>query len=408
MLGDKMKKPHLTFHHFFILLLIVFTRFNVHANTTHLDTNISPTLKPVVQPSPPHLSSKAYMLIDVDSGKILAEKNATKRLPPASLTKMMTLYVVSYALKTGQIKLSDQVRISENAWKTGGSKMFIREGEMVTVENLIKGIIVDSGNDACVAMAEYLAGNEKNFTALMNQQAQSLGMKSSHFTDSTGLPNKQHYSTAKDLAVLGRALVRDFPEFYKWYKQKWFTYNKIKQPNRNRLLWRSPYVDGIKTGHTGEAGYCLVSSAKKNDMRLLTVVLNAPSDSTRADGSQRLITYGFRFFETYKLYDDKQKITDVRIWKGEKKQIELGLNGPLYITIPTGQYTNLKISTVLPDAVEAPIQKGQKIGEVLIKLNGKILRQKPLLALSSTEKGGVIARFGDSVNMSFHKWFGNS
>lgn len=384
--------------------------FLTHANAGpgHLDHGTSPALTPVIQPSPPHLSSKAYMLIDVNSGKILAEKNAGKRVPPASLTKMMTLYVVSYAIKTGQIKLTDKVRVSQNAWKIGGSKMFIREGELVTVENLIKGIIVDSGNDACVALAEYLAGNEKNFTALMNQQAKALGMNDSHFTDSTGLPHKQHYSTAKDLAILGRALINDFPEYYKWYKQKWFTYNKIKQPNRNRLLWRSPYVDGIKTGHTDEAGYCLVTSAKKGNMRLLTVVLNAPSDTTRADGSQRLLTYGFRFFETFKLYDTDQKVTQVKIWKGNKSQINLGLRHALYITIPQGQYANLKINTVLPNTVEAPIKKGQAIGKMIVKLNGKVLREKSLYALDVVETGGLMGRIGDSISMSVHNWFGTS
>lgn len=401
-----MKKPHLSIPSFFILLLMLVT--HAYAGPGHLDHRIAANLTPVIQPSPPHLSSKAYILIDVNSGKILAEKNAGKRVPPASLTKMMTLYVVSYALKTGQIKLTDQVRISENAWRTGGSKMFIREGELVTVENLIKGIIVHSGNDACVAMAEYLGGNEKNFTALMNQQAKALGMNDSHFTDSTGLPHKQHYSTAKDLAILGRALVNDFPEYYKWYKQKWFTYNKIKQPNRNRLLWRSPYVDGIKTGFTDEAGYCLVSSAQKGSMRLMTVVLNAPSDTTRADGSQRLLTYGFRFFETFKLYDKEQKVTQVHIWKGDKSDINLGLDHSLYITIPQGQYANLKINTILPNSVEAPIKKGQKIGKMIVKLNTKVLREKPLYALSASNTGGLMGRIGDSVSMSLHNWFGTT
>lgn len=403
-----MEKPSFTIHHFFVLLLIVFTWMGAHAAPSHLDTYSVSNTAPIIQPSPPHLSSKAFILIDVDSGKILGEKNSVTRMPPASLTKMMTLYVISYALKTGQIKLTDEVHISENAWKTGGSKMFIREGERVTIQNLIKGIIVDSGNDACVAMAEHLAGNERNFTTLMNQQAASLGMKNSHFTDSTGLPNKQHYSTAKDLAILGRALIKDFPEFYPWYKQKWFKYNNIKQPNRNRLLWRSMYVDGIKTGHTNEAGYCLVSSAKKDKMRLVSVVLNSPSDTVAADGSQRLLTYGFRFYETHELYGNEKKVTDVRVWKGKDKEISVGIKKPLFITIPSGQYSNLKMSTVLPKAIIAPVKKGDKIGELMIKLNGKVLRQKPLLAMSSTEKAGVMGRISDSINMSFHKWFGTS
>lgn len=314
----------------------------------------SPTVtnKPLVTPAPPILNAKAYILIDVNSGKIIAEKNSEERLPPASLTKMMTLYVISNALHHEQIHLADNVRVSRDAWKIGGSRMFIKEGQQVAVEDLLKGIIVDSGNDACVAMAEHVGGTENSFTDLMNQQAQNLGMKNSHFTDSTGLPDPNLYTTAKDLAILGRALIIDFPQYYDWYKQKWFTYNGIRQPNRNRLLWRDNQVDGIKTGHTNEAGFCLVSSAKRDNMRLLAVVLGEPSDSSRADDSEKLLNYGFRFFETHQLYKSGQSISELPLYKGQVDKVNVGLNEDQYITIPTGQYQRLNISTKVPSFLE--------------------------------------------------------
>lgn len=404
-----MDRPQLTIQHFFILLLIVFTRFGVHAeSTTHLSLPQASESIAFIQPSAPHIASNAYILVDPNSGKIIAEKNARKRLPPASLTKMMTLYVVSNALKSGQIKLSDTIRVSKKAWAIGGSKMFLKQGQVVTIENLIKGIIVDSGNDACVAVAEFLAGSEENFAKLMNQQAKMLGMQNSHFTDSTGLPNKSHYSSAYDLAILARALVSDFPEYYGWYKQKWFTFNGIKQANRNRLLWRLPHVDGLKTGHTGEAGYCLVSSAKKGDMRLINVILNAPSDASRANGSERLLTYGFRFYETHKLYDNNEPITNVRVWKGKKKYLSLGIDSPLYITIPTGQYNKLEVATTLEKSINAPINKGQTLGELEIKLNGKLLKKRTLVSLDGTETSGFFGRVSDGVNHSFQRLLGKS
>src|SRR3990167_2969440 len=253
--------------------------------------------KPIMTmtPSPPTINANAYILIDVHSGKIIAEKNKSQKLPPASLTKMMAVYVVSNALSNQQINLTDSIRISRDAWQTSGSRMFIKEGQQVTIEELMKGIIVDSGNDACVAVAEHLGGSESGFAEIMNHHAKNLNMLDSNFTDSTGLPDPNHYTTAYDLAILGRLLINDFPQYYHYYKQKWFTYNNIKQPNRNRLLWRDNHVDGVKTGHTDEAGFCLVSSAKQNDMRFLAVLLGSPSDSIRADDSERLLNYGFRF-----------------------------------------------------------------------------------------------------------------
>ena len=251
---------------------------------------------------------------------------------------MMTLYVISNALNNEQIHLTDSVRISKEAWHAPGSRMFIKEGDHVSIDDLMKGIIVDSGNDACVAMAEHLGGSEQGFSEIMNQEAGSLGMKNSHFVDSNGLPNDNHYTTAKDLAILGRALINDFPQYYSFYKQKWFTYNGIRQPNRNRLLWRNEQVDGIKTGHTDEAGFCLVSSALRDNRRLLAVVLGAPTDASRADDSERLLNYGFRFFETHPLYSAGTTISSVKLYKSKNSMMPIGVLYNQHVTIPTGQY----------------------------------------------------------------------
>jgi D-alanyl-D-alanine carboxypeptidase (penicillin-binding protein 5/6) len=361
---------------------------------------------PLITPAAPTLNAKAYILIDVNSGKILAEKNSEERLPPASLTKMMTLYVISNALHNNQIHLDDNVRISQEAWKTGGSRMFVKEGQQVRVEDLLKGIIVDSGNDACVAMAEHLGGSENGFTDLMNNQAKNLGMNNSHFTDSTGLPNPEHYTSAKDLAILGSSLIKDFPQYYHWYKKKWFSFNGIRQPNRNRLLWRDSQVDGLKTGHTNEAGFCLVASAKHDNMRLLSVVLNSPNDTARADDSERLLNYGFRFFETHNLYKGNQPLTSLAVYKGTTDKINLGLQKDQYITIPAGQYQRLSISTKLPQYLEAPVQKGQQAGEMIVKFDGNVIGSYPLYALDNAEKGGFFTRAKDSVKLMFKGWIG--
>jgi serine-type D-Ala-D-Ala carboxypeptidase (penicillin-binding protein 5/6) len=365
----------------------------------------APTANPLITPSPPTLNAKAYILIDVNSGKIIAEKNSEQKLPPASLTKMMTLYVVSSALRNQQIHLSDPVRISQEAWKIGGSRMFVKEGQQVTVEELLKGIIVDSGNDACVAMAEHLGGSEAGFTEIMNQQAKNLGMTNSHFTDSTGLPNESHYTSAKDLAILGRALINDFPQYYHWYKQKWFTFNGIRQPNRNRLLWRDTQVDGLKTGHTNDAGFCLVASAKHEKMRLLSVVLGAPTETSRSDDSERLLNYGFRFFETHELYKKGTKITELPLYKGQANKINVGLSDNQYVTIPSGQYQRLVISTKVPKYLQAPLKKGDKIGELVIKFDDNVISSQPLYALEDAPQGGVFARMKDSISLTFKNWF---
>lgn len=362
--------------------------------------------KPLTTPSAPTINAKSYILIDVNSGKIIAEKNSDEHLPPASLTKMMTLYVISNALHNQQIHLNDMVRVSRDAWKTGGSRMFIKEGDQVSVEDLLKGIIVDSGNDACVAMAEHVGGSENAFADLMNQQAQKLGMTNSHFTDSTGLPDPNLYTTAKDLAILGRSIVLDFPEYYDWYKQKWFSYNGIRQPNRNRLLWRDNNVDGIKTGHTNEAGFCLVSSAKKDNMRLIAVVLGEPNDSSRADDSQKLLNYGFRFFETHQLYKANQAISELPLYKGIVDKVKVGLTEDQYVTIPTGQYQRLNISTKIPSSLSAPIKKGDKVGDLVVQFDNNIIASKPLYALQDVDAGGFFTRTKDAMRLTYKHWFG--
>ncbi|KTD36627.1 D-alanyl-D-alanine carboxypeptidase (penicillin-binding protein 5) [Legionella nautarum] len=377
--------------------------------TAGLSGSVPPTApisnKPLITPSPPTLNAKSYILIDVNSGKIIAEKNSDEKLPPASLTKMMTLYVISNALNNGQIHLTDNVHISRDAWKTGGSRMFVKEGQQVAIEDLLKGIIVDSGNDACVAMAEHLGGSEAGFAEIMNQQAQTLGMLNSHFTDSTGLPDANLHTTAKDLAILGRALINNFPQYYHWYKQKWFTYNGIRQPNRNRLLWRDSQVDGVKTGHTNDAGFCLVSSAKRDNMRLLAVVMGSPSEAARADDSERLINYGFRFFETHELYKAGQTITEIPIYKGREDKLSIGMRENQYVTIPNGQYQRLSINTKVPKNLQAPIAKGDKVGELVIQFDNNIIGNYPIYALADINQGGIFTRMKDAVRLTFSSWF---
>lgn len=390
------------------VLLLALVSPILHADSLPSSEIPTPTVinKPLITPAPPAVNAKAYILIDVDSGKILAEKDATTKLPPASLTKMMTLYVVSNALKHQQIHSDTKVRVSETAWKAEGSRMFIKVGDEVPVQDLIKGVIVDSGNDACIALAEHVGGSEASFADIMNQQAQQLGMTDSHFTDSTGLPNPQLYTTAKDLAVLGRAIINHFPEYYPWYQQKWFTYNNIRQPNRNRLLWRNSQVDGIKTGHTEEAGYCLVSSAKRGNMRLLAVVMGAPSDAIRADDSERLINYGFRFFETHALYPKDKAIQEVAVFKGRGNKLAVGAMENVMVTIPVGQSDKLSIVSQIPKHLQAPIQAHQRVGELIVQLDQKPVATIPLYALHAVEQGGMITRAKDTVRLAFSRWIG--
>lgn len=361
--------------------------------------------QPTFTPSAPNLDATGYILMDGTSGKILAEKQSNNRMPPASLTKLMSLYIISAAIKSGQIHLDDKVRISEKAWKTEGSRMFVKVGDEVPVRDLLQGVIVASGNDATVALAEYVAGTEEAFVALMNQQAKLLGMNGSHFIDSTGLPNPQHYSTAHDLATLTRAYIINFPEDYSYYSEKWFAYKGIRQPNRNRLLWRFQYADGLKTGHTDEAGYCLVGSAKKDGMRLISVVLGEPNDNARTEDSIRLLTYGFRFFETHKLYDASMPLLHARVWQGEQSDVSLGITQDMYVTVPTGQYKKLQATISLNNPLKAPIIKGNAYGTLNINLNGQVIASEPLIALQNNARGGFLRRATDTVKFNFHKYF---
>lgn len=366
-----------------------------------------PSSQPVIHPAPPALDAKSYILIDADSGKVLAEKNADIHLPPASLTKLMTMYVISDALKRGVIHPGDKARISAKAWKTGGSRMFVRVNDEVPVEDLLKGIVVASGNDATVAMAEYIAGTENSFTGLMNAQAARLGMANSHFTDSNGLPNPDHYSSAHDLAVLARAIIQDFPDDYRLYAEKWFTWNNIRQPNRNRLLWHFPEADGLKTGHTNDAGFCLVGSAKKGSTRLISVVMGDPSDAARTEDSIRLLTYGFRFFETRALYQPSTPLTEARVWKGAKKTVPLGLLTPLYITLPVGQFPNVHATLTYNQMVQAPVKKGDSCGTLTVTLNNETIASVPLIALDDNMKGGLWRQMADTFHFNFNRLFPN-
>jgi len=339
--------------------------------------------------------------MDFDSGRILTEKKSDQRMEPASLTKMLTSYVIANELANGGISLDEMVTVSKKAWRMQGSRMFIEVGKKVSVENLLKGVIIQSGNDATVALAEHVAGSEETFADLMNQHAAELGMVDSHFVNSTGLPNKNHYTTPGDMAKLARALIKNFPEHYKWYSTKEFKFNKIKQYNRNKLLWRNKFVDGIKTGHTDSAGYCLVASAKRDGMRLISVVLGTRSEEARSAESQKLLSYGFRFFETHKLYAANKPLTKAHVWKGAAEELSLGLNEDLYLTIPKGQYKKLDASMNVTARITAPIKKGASFGTVNVRLGDKQYATRKLIALTDIEKGGLIDSLVDEIKLLF-------
>lgn len=343
-------------------------------------------------PAPPTLSAKSWLLLDAKTGHIITEYNADQRLPPASLTKMMTTYIASEQLTSGNIHYEDMVRISEKAWRKGGSKMYIREGTEVKLEDLMRGIIIQSGNDASIALAEHIAGSEDAFADLMNQTAHSLGMSNSHFQNATGWPADDHYTTARDLSLLARAIINDHPEDYAIYSEKEFTFNNIRQPNRNTLLWQDDSVDGIKTGHTEEAGYCLVASAKKDDMRLISVVMGTRSEKDRAAESQKLVTYGFRFYETINQYQASQELLEPEVWKGRDNAVKLGTEEAIWLTIPRGTAADIVPELEVPELIMAPIVKGEKIGTIRLSLNGETIATKPLVALENVEEGGIFKR----------------
>ncbi len=364
--------------------------------------------QPAFTPAAPNINAKAYILIDADSGRVIVEKEADTHLPPASLTKLMSLYIISSALKSGAVHWDDKVKISSKAWKAEGSRMFVKVNEEVPVHDLFRGVIVDSGNDATIALAEYIAGAEDVFANMMNTQAKQLGMNNSHFTDSTGLPNPAHFSTPRDFSILAQAYIKAFPEDYHFFSEKWFTYNGIRQPNRNRLLWRYPDSDGLKTGHTKEAGYCLIGSAKKNGMRLISIVMGSRSDLVRTEESIRLLNYGFRFYETHKLYGGKEPVTEARVWKGSKKEVPLGLAEDLYLTVAASQAKNVQKIITVNSPLKAPIEKGQAYGTVTVSINNQILASKPLVALESDPKGSLFRSMADSVSYTFHRVFSRS
>ena len=355
----------------------------------------------MIVPAPPVIKVSSYIVMDFDSGNILLEKNMEKKLPPASLTKIMTVYVVASELANGKISLEDEVLVSEKAWRTVGSRMFVEVGKKIKLEELLHGVIIQSGNDASVALAEHVSGTEGVFADLMNKHADRIGMINSHFVNSTGLPNPENYTTSNDMAKLAQALIRDYPELYSLHKIKEYSFNGIKQNNRNILLWRDRSVDGIKTGHTKEAGYCLVASAVRDGMRLISVVMGADGKNARAKNSQAILNYGFRFFETHKLYSVGDLIATAKIWKAEIDTVNLSINKNLYITIPRGQYEKLEPIVEVEKLIMAPVSQGDQKGVLNIMLKDKNIKTVPLFALSSVAKGNVFDRLKDEVYLLF-------
>lgn len=357
-------------------------------------------------PAPPQLAAEAWLLVDATTGTVLVEKNGEQRLPPASLTKIMTSYIVEEELDRGTVTMDDMVNVSVRAWQMEGSRMFIREGTQVRLEDLLRGVIIQSGNDASVALAEHVAGSEEVFADMMNQHAARLGMTNTNYVNATGLPNENHYTSAADLVKLTRALINDFPQHYDMYAEKYFTYNDIRQPNRNSLLWRDPSVDGVKTGHTEAAGYCLVASALRDGMRLISVVMGAGSEEGRAVESQKLLTYGFRYFDTIDLYDAGESLRDVRVWGGDRDSIGLGLAASAVVTIPRGSEDELDASLDFPAEFRGAITEGAEVGTLTVTLEGESVFEAPLVALSPVEEAGFFARLWDAIALFFLKLFG--
>lgn len=353
-------------------------------------------------PEAPNITAKGFILVDYDSGKVLAELKPDERLDPASLTKIMTSYVVFKTLDAGRIAMTDQVLVSEKAWRMSGSRMFIEVNSKVSVEDLIKGMVIQSGNDASVALAEHVAGSEGSFADLMNEQAKRLGMTASHFMNATGLPDPQHYTSARDMATLATALIRDFPSHYHWHAQKEFVYHGITQHNRNRLLWRDESVDGVKTGHTEAAGYCLVASAKRDGMRLVAVVMGTASENARAKATQELLNWGYRFYETRRIYAAAEPIQTRRIWKGEVQELPLGLARDLYITVPRGQGDKLNAAVSVDQELIAPVQKGERFGTVRVAVGDNQIVEEPLVAMQDVPEGSLWRRMLDGILLMFN------
>lgn len=364
---------------------------------------------PSIIPAPPKIAASGYILMDANSGKVIVEYNADERLPPASLTKLMTSYVLSYEIEEGNVSNDDEVLISKNAWAqnpifAGSSLMWIEVNKRVKLEDLHKGIVISSGNDASVAVAEHLAGSESAFADVMNQHAQILGMSGSHFVNSHGLPDPDHYMTARDLAILSQAILK-FPAEYALYSIPDFTYNNIRQANRNRLLWKDDSVDGLKTGHTEAAGYCLVTSAKKQDMRLITVVMGTKSQSARERETQKLLAYGFRYFETHDLYTTGAELSENRVWAGASDVVKLGVERDIALTIPRGQHKALQAEVQVDEVIKAPVVQGKVYGELVVSLNGEELLREPVVALQSIDEGGLFKRLWDSLILFITSFF---
>jgi D-alanyl-D-alanine carboxypeptidase (penicillin-binding protein 5/6) len=355
----------------------------------------------IPQLAPPQVAARSHILIDCYSDAVLSEENSSEIVEPASLTKIMTMYVVDHEVKKGALKLDDKVIVSQKAWRATGSRMFLEENSEVSVEELMKGIIIQSGNDASVAIAEHVAGSEESFAQLMNFYAKQLGMNNTNFVNATGLPAENHYTTAKDLAILAKHIIRDFPETYDVYSQREFTYHGITQQNRNRLLSRNSHVDGIKTGQTDRAGYCLAASGKVDGMRLIAIVMGTASDSVRTNEANKLLSWGFRFFETKKVYEKHQPLKQIKVWLGKSSSLAIGLEDDLFLTVPQGKYNKLSSSLQVSEAIRAPIKAGEVVGMFTIKdeANNVVLERK-LIALDNVDKGNIWKRFRDSISLS--------
>lgn len=353
-------------------------------------------------PPSPVLAVKSYVLVDFNSAKVIAEQKGGERVEPASLTKLMTAYLSFKALKNGHLQLTQTLPVSARAWKAEGSRMFIEPNKPVTVDEMLHGMIIQSGNDASIALAEGIAGSEEAFADMMNKEAARLGMKNTRFMNATGLPDPQHYTTAQDLSLLASALIHDFPDQYKrLYSVKEYTYNKITQPNRNRLLWLDPYVDGMKTGHTESAGYCLISSAQRGDSRLISVVLGAPSESARATESQKLLNYGFQFYESRLVYKPGQAVSKIKVWKGSNDMLDATVKENLYITLPKGDYARVKATVTSKQPLIAPVNAGQEVGIIQFTLDGKIIDERKLVAGKEIKVAGIFGRMWDSIKLWF-------
>jgi len=347
----------------------------------------------------PSIDAKSYILVDFRTGAVLAEKNADERVEPASLTKIMTVYAASHALKEGLIHIEDEVTISKKAWKMEGSRMFLEVGKTVSVDMLLNGIVIQSGNDASVALAEHVSGSEEVFVGLMNKHARDLGMTNTSFSDATGLPDPNNYTTARDLATLSAALIREFPEEYKRSSVKEFTFNGIRQHNRNRMLMRDATVDGIKTGHTESAGYCLISSAVRDGMRVISAVMGTASDDARTEASYALLNYGYRFFETRQLYEAKQVVAQPQVWGGAAETVALGSAQPVWATLPRGRFKDVKAVAKLDEPIMAPVQAGQVLGKMVLNLEDREITELPLAALADVPEGSLFSRLYDDLRL---------